>query len=61
MNDHPTDSTGAPITSYVRAELEILHQTKRKTGNGPFTYAQITAELDRRDAINRRPRDERHA
>ncbi len=57
MKTHPTDGTGAPITSYLRAELENLAIINL----GPFTQKQIFAELARRDEIERRPRDERHA
>lgn len=46
--NHPTDHTGAPITSYLRAELERFASLKA----GPFTEAQIAAELARRDGIH---------
>ncbi len=48
--NHPTDGTGAPITSYLRAELERLAPWVA-LGRGPFTLAQIETELARRDAI----------
>ncbi len=47
MTTHPTDGTGAPITSYLRLELETL----ARVNAGPFTPAQIDAEIARRDAI----------
>lgn len=47
MNLHPTAALGAPITSYLRAELETL----ARVGRGPFTGEQIDAELAQRDAI----------
>ncbi len=50
MSDQPLDRTGAAITAYPRAELERLAPWAA-LGRGPFTPAQIDAEIARRDAI----------